>query len=186
VVGALRGFQPHTMVDVGSGRGTFLWPMMDALPYVIVTSIETHPVYAKHTIFYDQLPHYFLEFDPLDLERDVFLDTPSRHELLAGSPVASVPVLARGEFDRLADLQKLLARAGYRTGRPPRPGHRARVHIVHLEAPPERLHEQNRRRREPVPRAVIDKLVGKWSVPDLTEAHALTWVADETRHRRRP
>lgn len=65
-------------------------------------------------------------------------------------------------------------------------GYRARIHIVHLEAPPEQLHRQNRQRREPVPHAVIDKLVDKWSVPDLTEAHALTWVADQTRHQRRP
>src|SRR5262245_1610883 len=32
-------------------------------------------LYAKHTIFYDRLPHYFLEFDVLDLQRDVFLST---------------------------------------------------------------------------------------------------------------
>lgn len=65
-------------------------------------------------------------------------------------------------------------------------GYGARVHIVHLEAPPDRLRSQNRERREPVPQNVIDRLVGKWSVPDLTEAHRLTWVADETRHQRRP
>lgn len=47
VLGALRGFQPRTLVDVGSGRGTFLWPMMDALPTVGVTSIETHPVRVR-------------------------------------------------------------------------------------------------------------------------------------------
>ncbi len=44
VIGALRGFQPRSLVDIGSGRGTFLWPMMDALPNLAVTSIETHPV----------------------------------------------------------------------------------------------------------------------------------------------
>ena len=27
-------------------------------------------LYAKHTCFYDQLPHYFMEFDVLDRERD--------------------------------------------------------------------------------------------------------------------
>lgn len=53
-------------------------------------------VYAKHTIFYDRLPHYFLEFDLLDLETGDFLDTPRRHQMLESSPVTSVPVLCEG------------------------------------------------------------------------------------------
>src|SRR5262249_24713652 len=50
-------------------------------------------LYAKHTVYYDQLPHYFLEFDILDLQYNCFLSTPLRQELLAGLPVVSVPVL---------------------------------------------------------------------------------------------
>jgi hypothetical protein len=53
-------------------------------------------LYARHTIPYDQLPHYFLEFDILDRESGEFLTTPARHKLLAGSPVVSVPVLYQG------------------------------------------------------------------------------------------
>ena len=53
-------------------------------------------VYARHTIFYDRLPHYFLEFDLLDRAEDVFLDTVRRGELLAGAPVVAVPVLRSG------------------------------------------------------------------------------------------
>ncbi|MER3587537.1 MAG: DNA ligase, partial [Mastigocladus sp. ERB_26_1] len=34
-------------------------------------------LYAKHTVFYDALPHYFLEYDVLDLEKQVFLSTKS-------------------------------------------------------------------------------------------------------------
>ena len=34
-------------------------------------------MYAKHTVFYDALPHYFLEFDIWDRETEGFLDTPS-------------------------------------------------------------------------------------------------------------
>ena len=52
-------------------------------------------LYARHTIAYDELPHYFLEFDILDRETGSFLSTDRRHALLAGSPVQSVPVLAR-------------------------------------------------------------------------------------------
>lgn len=53
-------------------------------------------LYACHTIFYDRLPHYFLEYDVYDREREVFLNTPRRRELLAGLPLVSAPVL--GEF----------------------------------------------------------------------------------------
>jgi ATP-dependent RNA circularization protein (DNA/RNA ligase family) len=50
-------------------------------------------LYARHTIPYDRLPHYFLEFDILDRESDAFLSTEARKNLLAGGPVLSVPVL---------------------------------------------------------------------------------------------
>lgn len=63
-------------------------------------------LYAKHTIFYDRLPHYFLEFDIFDQERDEFLSTARRRELLAGLPVHSVPVLWEGV---LTDPKALIA-----------------------------------------------------------------------------
>ena len=55
-------------------------------------------MYAKHTVYYDRLPHYFLEFDILDRETGRFLDTHTRHEMLWDLPVVSVPVLAEGAF----------------------------------------------------------------------------------------
>lgn len=55
-------------------------------------------LYAKHTIFYDALPHYFLEFDVWDREHARFLSTAARAALLAGLPVASAPVIASGTF----------------------------------------------------------------------------------------
>lgn len=74
-------------------------------------------LYARHTVFYDQLPHYFLEFDLLDLETDRFLDTPSRQALLAGSPVVSVPVLAARPFTSLATLRALVGPSLYKSPR---------------------------------------------------------------------
>lgn len=50
--------------------------------------------YARHTIYYDALPHYFLEFDVFDRERGVFLCSASRARLLAAAPVVSVRVLS--------------------------------------------------------------------------------------------
>jgi hypothetical protein len=53
-------------------------------------------LYAKHTVFYDALSHYFLEFDILDRETERFLSTPARARLLAGLPITPVPVLYEG------------------------------------------------------------------------------------------
>lgn len=72
-------------------------------------------LYAKHTIFYDALPHLFMEFDVLDLDADVFLSTPRRRELLSGLPFVSVPVLHEGSLARLDALTDLVARSLYKS-----------------------------------------------------------------------
>lgn len=61
-------------------------------------------LYAKHTCFYDALPHYFMEFDVFDRETGDFLSTDRRRELLAGLPVVPVAVLHAGPCQRLRDL----------------------------------------------------------------------------------
>lgn len=71
--------------------------------------------YAKHTVFYDALPAYFLEFDVLDREEDVFLSTERRRALLAGLPIESVPVLASDRFRSLAALTALVGPSLYKT-----------------------------------------------------------------------
>lgn len=73
-------------------------------------------VYAKHTVFYDALPHYFLEFDILDRETGIFLDTPTRHEMLKSVPVVSVPVLDSGTYRTKEEMLKLLGTSRYVTG----------------------------------------------------------------------
>ncbi|MBN1430802.1 MAG: class I SAM-dependent methyltransferase [Anaerolineae bacterium] len=40
VLGMLRGIQPIDLLDIGSGRGAFLWPLMDSLPDLPVTAID--------------------------------------------------------------------------------------------------------------------------------------------------
>jgi hypothetical protein len=57
-------------------------------------------LYAKHSVSYDRLPHWFCEFDLYDRAEQVFLSTQRRHALLAGSPVVSVPVLQSGPMPR--------------------------------------------------------------------------------------
>ncbi len=66
-------------------------------------------LYAKHTIFYTHLPHYFLEFDVLDTATGAFLSTARRRELLSGCPfVVPVHVLHAGEVASLAALRALI------------------------------------------------------------------------------
>jgi hypothetical protein len=74
-------------------------------------------LYAKHTIFYDLLPHYFLEFDVLDTETGMFLSTECRRELLAGLPLVSVPVLCSGPARSLAELVMLIGQSQFKSGR---------------------------------------------------------------------
>ncbi len=40
VVGILKGLRPAELLDVGSGRGTFLWPLLDAEPALPVAAID--------------------------------------------------------------------------------------------------------------------------------------------------
>ena len=86
-------------------------------------------MYAKHTIYYDLLPHYFMEFDVLDRESGKFLDTPSRHKLLQGLPICSVPVLATGTISSTEEILKYLGNSNYISAN----------HIEHLCEDAERL-----------------------------------------------
>jgi hypothetical protein len=71
-------------------------------------------LYAKHTVFYDRLPHYFLEFDVLDTQTGAFLATDERRALLNGTPVTSVPVLRTGPCRDLAEATSLLGPSLYK------------------------------------------------------------------------
>jgi hypothetical protein len=139
-------------------------------------------LYAKHTVFYDALPHYFCEFDVLDQESGGFLSTAARARLLAGTPVVSVPVLYEGTLPDLGALTALLgpsrcrgtgwaASASPRTTGPGSPwwGWKRRRPWCW----------RNRSRADPVPRQVIERLVGKWEAPDPTYAHDVRLLATD-------
>jgi len=72
-------------------------------------------LYARHTVFYDALPHYFHEFDVLDLEEGVFLSTGRRRQLLAGLPIVAVPVLFEGTFPGMSALWRLIGPSLYKS-----------------------------------------------------------------------
>ncbi|PYS52384.1 MAG: poly(A) polymerase [Acidobacteria bacterium] len=54
----------------------------------------------------------------------------------------------------------------------------ARVRIVYIEASEDHLYAQNRERAYSVPAEVIRKLIDRWEVPDLTEAHRVDWIEE--------
>jgi hypothetical protein len=70
---------------------------------------------ALHSVFYDDLPHLFLEFDVWDRKTKTFLSTPARRELLADTPVQSVPVLANGEWTRDMHPKDFIGPSVFRT-----------------------------------------------------------------------
>ena len=72
-------------------------------------------LYAKHSIYYDALPHYFMEFDILDRETGRFLDTPSRRAITSRLPVCSAAVLAEGACSSMEDVLKYLGDSNYIT-----------------------------------------------------------------------
>lgn len=43
VLGSIKGLAPSNLLDIGSGRGTFLWPLLDEFPYLPVTAIDLNP-----------------------------------------------------------------------------------------------------------------------------------------------
>ncbi|MEM1345011.1 MAG: RNA ligase family protein [Pseudomonadota bacterium] len=87
-----------------------LWPVLGAR-YIVYGEW----LYAKHTVFYDRLPHYFLEFDVLDRERGTFLATPERRRLLAGLPLMPVPVLQIGPLPSVGTLEAMVRPSLYKS-----------------------------------------------------------------------
>ena len=72
-------------------------------------------LFAKHTIFYDQLPAWFLEFDLFDRASGEWLSVARRRELLDGTAVLSVPVLRQGPARRLDELTSLVGHSLYKS-----------------------------------------------------------------------
>ena len=59
-------------------------------------------MYARHSIHYHALPHYFFEFDIYDKTAELFLTMHMRAEMLGGSGIETVPVLHRGTLQKAA------------------------------------------------------------------------------------
>ncbi|MDB6066215.1 MAG: ligase, partial [Pedosphaera sp.] len=63
-------------------------------------------MYARHSVHYRALPHYFFEFDIYDKDAACFLDLERRKALLEDGGIHTVPVIHRGpaDLDKLTEL----------------------------------------------------------------------------------
>lgn len=66
--------------------------------------------YAQHSIFYDNLPDWFLGFDVYDKQFGRFLSSKRRDTLLGKVHIAQVPFLAHGHFT-FSEIQTLLSKS---------------------------------------------------------------------------
>ncbi len=71
---------------------------------------------SKHTIFYDKLPHKFLESDIYDKERNIWLSTNARNDLLKQAKfIKRVPVIAAFKPTSLSQITQLVGKSQYQT-----------------------------------------------------------------------
>lgn len=69
-------------------------------------------LYARHTVAYHKLPHYFFEFDIYDKQRQAFLDLETRKAMLDGTGIETVPVVHVGAIKNQA-LPKLIGPSAF-------------------------------------------------------------------------
>lgn len=65
-------------------------------------------LYARHSVHYRALSHYFFEFDIFDKQAERFLDLAARMEMLSGKGIETVPIVHRG----VATVDELWATIG--------------------------------------------------------------------------
>lgn len=75
-------------------------------------------VYAKHTAFYDNLCHYFLESDMYDTKTETWLSTHKRQELIskwASKFICSVPIIKIGRIHPEDQLRSYVMKSFFKT-----------------------------------------------------------------------
>ncbi|MFA7219194.1 MAG: RNA ligase family protein [Synergistaceae bacterium] len=65
---------------------------------------------AFHSVYYDNLPHLFMEFDIFDKKEEVFLDTSRRHDITSKCKIVIEPVrvITTKKFDEIDELVGLI------------------------------------------------------------------------------
>ncbi|MDP4177111.1 MAG: RNA ligase family protein [Bacillota bacterium] len=73
-------------------------------------------LYAKHTVFYDELNHYFMEFDIFDKVEQKFLNTKRRREILKKYFfIKSVLVLKKGIITSKNEITSALLKSNFKS-----------------------------------------------------------------------
>jgi hypothetical protein len=76
-------------------------------------------LYGKHTCFYDELPHYFMEFDLYDKVDGIFLSTQERQLFYQATDltdiIVPVLVLASGTFSSLDGLKSHICQSKFKS-----------------------------------------------------------------------
>lgn len=68
-----------------------------------------------HSVFYNALPHFFMEFDIWDKREKCFLSTERRHKIVqsANIPLFSVRVIKEGKFDSKEDILSSIGKSEF-------------------------------------------------------------------------
>jgi len=129
----------------GSGKDTWLRAHRPELPVISLDGLRAE-----------------LEVDPEDSQAPIIASAreTARDYLRAGTSFAwNATNLTASLRQQLLELMR---------------SYRARTHVVYVETTADLQHERNRGRAEAVPLKVIDRMLGRWTVPDPTEAHLVT------------
>jgi ATP-dependent RNA circularization protein (DNA/RNA ligase family) len=95
-----------------------LWDWMGRRKYILKEFLHQDLIifgewcYAKHSVFYDRLPDWFLGFDIYDIEGGFFWASCKRNDALASLNIATVPHIAKGYFS-VDDLLKMINKSHY-------------------------------------------------------------------------
>lgn len=72
-------------------------------------------LYAKHRIYYDNLPFWFITYDVFDKEEQEFLTTDDRRTLLTPLGLPEAPILYRGTFGKVPNFAKYIGTSKFKT-----------------------------------------------------------------------
>jgi len=71
--------------------------------------------YAKHHIFYDNLPAYFLAFDLFDKQEERFLSSKRFADIIDPAIITRVPELYRGKFNKINNFGQFIQPTSLKT-----------------------------------------------------------------------